>query len=61
MVSGSFTVGIDIDPCRLREAILNAFAGNYIGSSATVQKAVEQVIGDPNLFNHPEPESHDSW
>ena len=35
MVSGSFTVGIDIDPCRLREAILNAFTGNYIGFLST--------------------------
>jgi hypothetical protein len=43
-------VGIDADPCRLPEAILNAFAGNYLGSSATLQKAIEQVIGDPNLY-----------
>ncbi|KAF9011504.1 hypothetical protein BDZ89DRAFT_1077772 [Hymenopellis radicata] len=30
--------------------ILDAFAGTYIGDSTTVQKAIEQVIGDTNLY-----------
>ncbi len=51
MVSGSCAVGIiSTDACRLREAVRDAFETPYIGDSGTVQKAVEQVVGDTNLY-----------